>query len=154
MSIERINFISTFSPGSIKTNFASRIEIIENIQQTLIDWLTNMLLPNFEEVLINCEKWGKSKNEEWSIFLDFLEMWFRDISFVIRGFPEEMLINKVNISPENRIISLKKSALHFTIENVQEIFLRILEARKSIELNANKSLIIGSLCMFIYRRTL
>jgi len=152
LSIERINFLSSFSMGSIKTNLATRIELVENVQQTVIDWLINMPSLSMDVVFQDCEKWGKSKNEEWSIFLDFLETWFRDLVFILRGLPEEMLINNVEGSSETRIVALKKSALHFNMEHIQEIFGRILEVRKSIELNTNRSLIIGSLFLLIHRK--
>ena len=154
LSIERINFLSSFSMGSIKINHAKRIELVETVQQIAIEWLTNMSSLNLEEVFQNCEKWGKSKNEEWCIFLDFLETWFRDLVFIMRGFPDEMLINKVEKSSEKRIDELKKSALQFKIEHIQDIFGHICEVRKSIEFNANKSLLVESLFLLIYRKTL
>ena len=154
LSIERINYLSSFSLGSIKTNLATKIELIENVQQIAIDWLTNFSSLNLDGVFENCEKWGKSKNEEWNIFLDFLETWFRDLMFLFRGLSEEMLINKVESSSESRIEALKKSALYFNIDHIQEIFWHILEVRKSIELNANKSLMVESLFLLIYRKTL
>ena len=44
--------------------------------------MTNVTTISLEEVLENCEKWGKSKDEEWIILLDFMEIWFRDLCFL------------------------------------------------------------------------
>ena len=152
LSSERINYLCSFSMGSVKTHLATRIELIEDVQQKTIDWLTNLSSLSLNAVFQNFEKWGKSKNGECNIFLDFLETWFRDLIFILYECPEDMLINKVESSSESRIVALKKSALYFNIERIQEIFWHIIEVRKSIELNANKSLMVESLFLLIYRK--
>jgi len=154
LSDQRINVLASHSMGSIKTSLATRIEIFENVHEKAIFWMTNISFINLDEVLQTFEKWGKSKDGEWNIFLDFLEIWFRDLCLIIRDFPEDKLVNNIASSSENRIFLLKKCSFNFKIECVQEIFWQIIEVRKAIELNANKSLTLSSLFLYILKRTI
>jgi len=152
LSTARIQLLSAFSMGSVNGNLAERLELMETVQQTAIRWLTTFSAATLEEMLRTCETWAKSKNEEWRLLLDFLETWFRDLTWLFRGLPEEKLINRTVGSDENRISALRKSGEHFTLQQIFEIFGWIAESRRTIELNANKSLAVESLCLQMYRR--
>ncbi len=151
LTTERIQLLSAFSMGSVNGNLASRLEIMEIVQKTAIRWLTTFSAETLEEMLRTCETWGKSKNEEWSLLLDFLETWFRDLTWLHHGLPEEKLINRTVIFEESRINALRKSADHFKQKQIYDIFGRIAQSRRVIELNANKSLAIESLCLHMHR---
>jgi DNA polymerase III gamma/tau subunit len=138
--------------GSVNGKLAARLELMETVQQTAIGWLSTFSAATLEEMLRTCETWGKSKNEEWSLLLDFLETWFRDLTWLHHGLPEEKLINRTVNSGDSRISALKISADHFNLQQIHEIFSRIAESRRAIELNANKSLAIESLCLHMYRK--
>jgi DNA polymerase III gamma/tau subunit len=138
--------------GSVNGNLATKLELMEKVQQTAIGWLTTFSEATLEEMLRTCEIWGKSKNEEWSLLLDFLETWFRDLTWLHHGLPEEKLINSTINSADSRISELRDSAEHFNLQQIHEIFSRIAESRRAIELNANKSLAVESLCLHMYSR--
>jgi DNA polymerase-3 subunit delta' len=151
LTSERIQLMNAFSMGSVNVNLAARLELMEKVQQTAIGWLTNLSAASLEEMLHTCETWGKSKNEEWSLLLDFLETWFRDLTWLHHGLPEEELINRTINAEESHISALRNSAEHFNLQQINEIFSRIAESRKAIELNANKSLAVESLCLHMFR---
>jgi len=151
LSTAQIQLLNAFSMGSVNVNLAERFELMENVQQTSIRWLTTFSVATLEEMLQTCEIWGKSKNREWYFFLNFLETWFRDLTWLIFSLPEEHLINHSISSDENRIDLLRKSGEYFKLQQIFEIFSRIAESKRAIEINANKSLAIESLCLHIYR---
>ena len=152
LTSEQIQLLNVFSMGSVNGNLAEKLELMEKVQQTAIGWLSNFSAQTLEEMLRTCEIWGKSKNEEWSLLLDFLETWFRDLTWLHHGLSEENLINRIINFEENRILALRNSAGHFNLQQIHEIFIRILESRSAIEINANKSLAVESLCLYIYRK--
>ncbi len=152
LTSERIQLLNAFSMGSVNGNLAARFEFMETVQQTAIGWLTTFSAATLEEMLRTCETWGKSKNEEWNLLLDFLETWFRDLTWLHHGLPEEKLINRTINTGDSRISALRNSAEHFNLQQIHEIFDRIAESRRAIELNANKSLAVESLCLHMYRR--
>ena len=94
--------------------------------------MTNMSSINLQEVLEKSENWGKSKDEEWKILLDLLEVWFRDLG-LLNGIPEEKLVKNFDNFSENRIPLLRNSAKFFKKSSIQEIFWKIIETRKYIE---------------------
>ena len=98
-----------------------------------------------------CEIWGKSKNEEWRFLLEFLETWFRDLTWIHFGLPENKLLIRDYILNVDKISELKLCGKYFTLHQIFEIFRKIIESRAVIVLNANKSLAIESLCLHIYR---
>ena len=151
LTSENIHFLNAFSMGSVNENLIVRLEIMKKIQQTAICWLNDFSAMNLEEMLRKCETWGKSKNEEWSLFLNFLETWFRDLTWILHGLPEEKVINRTIYSEDSRNLELRNSAKYFNAQQINEIFDRIVKSRKMIELNANKSLSLESLCLFISR---
>ena len=102
-------------------------------------------------MLRTCEVWGKSKNEEWRFLLDFLEIWFRDLTWIRFGLPENKLLNRDYNLNVDRAKELKQCGKYFTLNQIFEIFREIKESRAAIDLNANKSLAIESLCLHIYR---
>ena len=148
---EHIQLLNAFSMGSVNVNLVVRFEFMETVQQTAIGWLTTFSAATLEEMLRTCETWGKSKNEEWNLLLDFLETWFRDLTWLHHGLPEEKLINRKINSWDSCISELINSAEHFNLQQIHEIFDRIAESRRAIELNANKSLAVESLCLHMYR---
>ena len=151
LTSENIHFLNAFSMGSVNENLIVRLEIMKNIQQTAICWLNDFSAMNLEEMLRKCETWGKSKNEEWSLFLNFLETWFRDLTWILHGLPEEKVINRTIYSEDSRNLELRNSAKYFNAQQINEIFSRIVKSRRSIELKANKSLSLESLCLYISR---
>ena len=151
LTTERIQLLSAFSMGSVNRNLAVRLEIMETVQKTAIVWLTTFSASTLEEMLRTCESWCKSKNEEWCLLLDFLETWFRDLTWLLHGLPEEKLINRNVNAGESRIKALRNSAGYFKQKQIYEIFSRIVQTRRAIELNANKSLAVESLCLHMYR---
>ncbi len=151
LTTERIQLLSAFSMGSVNRNLAVRLEIMETVQKTAIVWLTTFSVSTLEEMLRTCESWCKSKNEEWCLLLDFLETWFRDLTWLLHGLPEEKLINRNVNAGESRIKALRNSAGYFKQKQIYEIFSRIVQTRRAIELNANKSLAVESLCLHMYR---
>jgi hypothetical protein len=60
-------------------------------------------------------------------------------------------VNRNGISANTRISELKQCGKYFTLQQIFEIFRNISDSRTAIELNANKSLAIESLCLHIYR---
>ena len=124
---------------------------MQTVQNTAIKWLTSFKSESLEELLLTSEAWSKSKNEEWRFLLDFLETWFRDLTWLSLGLPENELLNRYNNSNEDRVRDLKQCGKHFSILQIFEIFKEIEESRAAIDLNANKSLAIESLCLHIYR---
>ena len=137
--------------GSVKENLANSFDIMQTVQNTTIKWLSSFKSETLEDLLRNCEVWGKSKNEEWRFLLDFLETWFRDLTWIRFGLPENKLLNwnySLNVS---RAKELKQCGKYFTLHQIFEVFSKIEESRVAIDLNANKSLAIESLCLYIYR---
>ena len=124
---------------------------MQTVQNTAIKWLTTFKSETLEDMLCNCEVWGKSKNEEWLFLLDFLETWFRDLTWIRFGLPENKLLNQNYILNVDRVRELKQCGKYFTLHQIFEIFRKIKESRAVIVLNGNKSLAIESLCLHIYR---
>lgn len=148
---DRIQLLSAFGMGSVSRNLVARFELIQTVQNTAIHWLTTFSPETLEEMLRTIETWCKSENEEWRLLLDFLETWFRDLTWLLHGLPEENLINRTANSEESRITSLRNCGKYFSLQQIFEIFSRIAELRRAIELNANKSLAVESLCLHLYR---
>ena len=151
LSEELVQLLSSYGMGSVRINMANSVEIMQTVQNTAIKWLTSFKSESLEELLHTTEVWGKSKNEEWRFLLDFLETWFRDLTWLSLGLPENELLNRYNNSNEDRVRDLKQCGKHFSILQIFEIFKEIEESRTAINLNANKSLAIESLCLQIYR---
>jgi len=153
LSDELVHIISSYGMGSVKRNMANSFEIMQTVQNTVIKWLTTFKSETLEDLLRSCEVWGKSKNEEWCFLLDFLEIWFRDLTWIRFDLPENKLLNRDYNLNVDRVGELKQCGKYFTLYQIFEIFREIKEARAAIDLNANKSLAIESLCLHIYRNT-
>ena len=151
LSEELVQLISSYGMGSVKGNLANSFEIMQTVQNTAIKWLTTFKSETLEDLLRTCEVWGKSKNEEWRFLLDFLETWFRDLTWIRFGLPENKLLNRDYTLNVDRVRELKQCGKYFTLHQIFEIFRKIKESRAAIDLNANKSLAIESLCLHIYR---
>jgi len=151
LSEELVQFVSSYGMGSVNKNLANNFEIVQTVQNTAIKWLTTFKPETLEDLLRTCEVWGKSKNEEWRFLLDFLETWFRDLSWIGFGLPENKLLNRDHTLNVDRVRELKQCGKYFTMNQIFEIFRKITESRAVIDLNANKSLAIESLCLHIYR---
>ena len=151
LSDELVQLISSYGMGSVKGNLAVSFEIMQTVQITAINWLTTFKSETLEDLLRTCEVWGKSKNEEWRFLLDFLETWFRDLTWIRFGLPENKLLNRDYTLNVDRVRELKQCGKYFTLHQIFEIFSKIKESRAAIDLNANKSLAIESLCLHIYR---
>ena len=151
LSEELVQLISSYGMGSVKVNLANSFEIMQTVQNTAIKWLTTFKSETLEDLLRTCEAWGKSKNEEWRFLLDFLEIWFRDLTWIHFGLPENKLLNRDYTLNLDRVRELKQCGKYFTLHQIFEIFRKIKESRAAIDLNANKSLAIESLCLHIYR---
>ena len=151
LSDDLIQLISSYGMGSVKANLVASFEIMQTVQITAINWLTTFKSETLEDLLRTCEVWGKSKNEEWRFLLDFLEKWFRDLTWIRFGLPENKLINRGYTLSVDRVRELKQCGKYFTLDQIFEIFRKIKESRAVIDLNANKSLAIESLCLHIYR---
>jgi len=148
---ELVPLISSYGMGSVKGNLANSFEIMQKVQKTAIKWLTTFKSDTLEDFLSTCEAWGKSKNEEWRFLLDFLEIWFRDLTWIRFNLPENKLLIQDYILNVDKISELKKCGKYFTLPQIFEIFRKINASRAAIDLNANKSLAIESLCLHIYR---
>ena len=146
-----VKHISSYGMGSVKCNLANSYEIMQTVHNTAIKWLTTFRLETLEDLLSTSEVWGKSKNEEWRFLLDFLEIWFRDLTWISFGLPESKLLNRNYDLNVDRVVELKQSKKYFSLYQIFEIFRKIKESRVAIDLNANKSLAIESLCLHIYR---
>ena len=151
LSEELVQLISSYGMGSVKDNLSNSIEIMQTVHNTAIKWMTTFKSDTLEDLLKTCEVWGKSKNEEWRFLLDFLEIWFRDITWIRFGLPENKLLIRDYILNVDKITELKQCGKYFTLHQIFEIFRKIKESRAAIDLNANKSLTIESLCLHIYR---
>ena len=151
LSEELVQLISSYGMGSVKGNLVASFEIMQTVQITAINWLTTFKSETLEDLLRTCEVWGKSKNEEWRFLLDFLETWFRDLTWIRFGLPENKLLNRDYSLNVDRVRELKLCGKYFTLHQIFEIFSKIKESRAAIDLNANKSLAIESLCLHIYR---
>ena len=91
LSEELVRLISSYGMGSVKVNLANNFEIMQTVQNTAIKWMTTFKSETLEDLLRTCEVWGKSKNEEWRFLLDFLEIWFRDLTWIRFGLSEKNL---------------------------------------------------------------
>ena len=151
LSEELMKLISVYGMGSVKMNLVNSFEIRQTVQNTAIKWLTTFKSETLEDLLRTCEVWGKSKNEEWRFLLDFLEIWFRDLTWIRYCLPENKLLNRDYTLNLDRVRELKQCGKYFTQHQIFEIFRKIKESRAAIDLNANKSLAIESLCLHIYR---
>ncbi len=151
LSEELVQLLSSYGMGSVRTNLANSIEIMQTVQNTAIKWLTSFNSESLEELLHTSEAWSKSKNEEWRFLLDFLETWFRDLTWLSFDLPENELLNRYYTSNVDRVRDLKQCGKHFSLHQIFEIFREIGDSRIAINLNANKSLTIESLCLQIYR---
>ena len=151
LSDELVQLLSSYGMGSVRINMANSVEIMQTVQNTAIKWLTSFKSESLEELLHTSETWGKSKNEEWRFLLDFLETWFRDLTWLSFDLPENELLNRYNTSNVDRLRDLKQCGKHFSLHQIFEIFREIGDSRIAINLNANKSLAIESLCLQIYR---
>ena len=151
LSEELVHLISSYGMGSVKGNLVNSFEVMQTVQNTAIKWLTTFKSETLEDLLRTCEVWGKSKNEEWRFLLDFLETWFRDLTWISFGLPENKLLNREYTLNVDRLRELKQCGKYFTLHQIFEIFRKIKESRAAIDLNANKSLAIESLCLHIYR---
>ena len=137
--------------GSVRVNLANSFEIMQTVQNTATKWLITFKSETLEDLLRTCEVWGKSKIEEWRFLLDFLETWFRDLTWIRFGLTENKLLNRDYSLNVDKVRKLKQCGKYFTLHQIFEIFSKIKESRAAIDLNANKSLAIESLCMHIYR---
>ena len=146
-----VKLISSYGMGSVKSNLEANFEIIQTVQSTTTKWLTSFKSESLEDLLRTCELWGKSKNEEWRFLLDFLETWFRDLTFLRFGLHENKLLNRDITINVDKTRELEQCGKYFSLDQIFEIFNKIEESRKSIDLNANKSLAIETLCLHIYR---
>jgi len=151
LSEESVQLICSYGMGSVKENLVKSFEIIQTVQNTTIKWMTTFKSETLEDLLRTCEVWGKSKNEEWRFLLDFLEIWFRDLTWIRFGLPENKLLNRDCALNVDRVKELKQCGKYFTLHQIFEIFRKIKESRAAIDLNANKSLAIESLCLHIFR---
>jgi len=152
LSEELVKLISSHGMGSVKGNLVNSFEIMQKVQKTAIKWLTTFKSETLEDLLRTCDVWGKSKNEEWRFLLDFLEIWFRDVTWIRFGLPENELLNRDHTLNVNIVKELKQCGKYYTLNQIFEIFKKINESRAAIDLNANKSLAIESLCLHIYRK--
>jgi len=153
LSEELVELISLYGMGSVKQNLANSFEVIQTVQNTAIKWLTTFKSETLEDLLRTCEVWGKSKNEEWRFLLEFLEIWFRDLTWIHFGLPEKKILNRDYSLILDRVRELKECGNYFTLHQIFQIFRKIKETRAAIDLNANKSLAIESLCLHIYRNS-
>ena len=151
LSEELVQLISLYGMGSVKDTLANNVEIMKTVQNTAIRWLTSFKSEPLDDLLRTSEVWGKSKNEEWSYLLDFLETWFRDLTWLRFGLPENKLLNQNYTLNLDRLRELKQCGKYFSLHQIFEIYRAIGESRVDINLNANKSLAIESLCLRIYR---
>jgi len=150
-SEEIVQHICSYGMGSVNGNLANSFEIMQNIQNTAIRWLTSFKSDTLEDMLRKSESWGKSKNEEWLYLLDFLETWFRDVTWVLFGLPENKLLNHNYTLNVDRIRELKQCGKYFSLQQIFDIYRDVKKTRAAIDLNANKSLAIESLCLHIYQ---
>ena len=151
LSEELVQFLSSFGMGSVKCNLTNSFEIMQTVQNSAIKWLTTFKPETLEDFLRTSEAWSKSKNEEWRFMLDFLETWFRDLTWIRFGLPENKILNVDYSLNVDRVREIKICGKYFSLYQIFEIFQKILESRAAIYLNANKSLTIESLCLYIYR---
>ena len=89
--------------------------------------------------------WGGAKSEAWRLMLDFLERWFRDVSWLQHGLPETQLL-----CPEFRD-SLDEGVRRFSKRWVLELPEHLARLRESIELNANKPLALETLWLHLVK---
>ncbi|MDP7622390.1 MAG: hypothetical protein QGH27_10560, partial [SAR324 cluster bacterium] len=80
--------------------------------------MTTFKSENLEDLLRTCEVWGKSKNEEWRFLLDFLEIWFRDLTWIRFGLPENKLLNRDYTVNVDRVRELKQCGKYFTMHQI------------------------------------
>ncbi len=148
---EMVELLSSYGMGSVKEDMANSFEIMQTVQNTTIKWLTSFKPETLEDLMGTAELWGKSKNEEWRFLLDFLETWFRDLAWLNFGLSENKLLNQDNTLNVYGVRELKQCRKYFSQHQIFEIFREVQESRSAIDLNANKSLTIESLCLHIYQ---
>ena len=142
----QIEAVLPWALGSVPTGLITELETLESVQTQTVRWLTTRSAPEaLEEILHEMGNWGGAKSEAWRLMLDFLERWFRDVSWLQHGLPEVQLL-----CPEFRD-SLDEGVRRFSKRWVLEIPERLARLRESIELNANKPLALETLWLHLLK---
>ena len=131
--------LASYGRGCVRADLANQVELVQNVQNSVIQWIGNLSPANMEDIFHSCAEWSKSKQEEWRLLLDVLETWFRDLAWLKQQLPEHRLLYP------QRLGDLEKCSRHFSIQSVYDFFRDLSEVRRSIELNANRTLALESL---------
>ncbi len=146
LSAAQIDTVLPWAQGSVPSGLVAELETLASVQQQTVHWLTTRSAPEaLEEILCEMSNWGGAKSEAWRLMLDFLERWFRDVSWLQHGLPETQLL-----CPEFRD-SLDEGARRFSKRWVLALPERFARLRESIELNANKPLALETLWLHLLK---
>ncbi|MDE0906113.1 MAG: DNA polymerase III subunit delta' [SAR324 cluster bacterium] len=146
LSEAQITTVLPWALGSVPSGLVGELETLAAVQQQTVHWLTTCSAPEaLEEILCEMGNWGGAKSEAWRLMLDFLERWFRDVSWLQHGLPETQLL-----CPEFRD-SLDEGVRRFSKRWVLELPEHLARLRESIELNANKPLALETLWLHLLK---
>ena len=131
--------LTSFGGGGVRSDLALELELMQNIQDSVIGSLMDLSAERMESILKKTAEWAKSRNEEWRLTLDVLEKWFRDLAWIKHRLPEK------DLHYFHKKKELEQCSKHYQIEEVYQFTKDLAETRKNIELNANKTLALESL---------
>ena len=129
----------SFGGGGVRSDLALELELLQNIQDSVIGSLMDLSPERMESILKKTAEWAKSKNEEWRLTLDVLEKWFRDLAWIKHRLP----VNDLHYLHKKK--ELEQCSKLYQIEDVYQFTKDLVETGKNIELNANKTLALESL---------
>ena len=136
---EQLELLTSFGAGGVRSDLALQVELMQNIQDSVIGSLMDLSAECMESILKKTAEWAKSKNEEWRLTLDVLENWFRDLAWIKHRLPEQ------NLLYAHKKKELEQCSKRYQLEDVYQFSRDLAETRKNIELNANRTLALESL---------
>ena len=139
LSEDQLELLVSFGAGGVRSDLALQVELMQNIQDSVIGSLTDLSAQCIESMLQRTNDWAKSKNEEWRLVLDVLENWFRDLAWIKHHLPQQDLFHA------QKKQELEQCSKRFRLEDVYQFSKYLAETRKNIELNANRTLALESL---------
>ncbi|MEC7466287.1 MAG: hypothetical protein VYE57_02600, partial [SAR324 cluster bacterium] len=139
LSNDQLELLVSFGAGGVRSDLALQVELMQNIQDSVIGSLTDLSAQCMESMLQRTNDWAKSKNEEWRLVLDVLENWFRDLAWIKHHLPQQDLFHA------QKKLELEQCSKRFRLEDVYQFSKDLAETRKNIELNANRTLALESL---------
>ena len=142
---DQILFLSRFAMGRVRPDWVAKVELLQDMRETVIALLNTLSVEWMEEIFNTLEKWSAAKEKDWSYMLDLLEFWFRDLEWLAHGLQEEHLFN------QDRPEQLRHCLQRFSLSNIRFAYNQVLLTRQRIMLNAHVSLALEALWIYFKR---